>query len=34
MDVIYFYDGSFKGFLSCVFESYAHKEIPDRKSVV
>jgi len=28
MDVIYFYDGSFKGFLSCVFESYAHKEIP------
>ncbi|MCI8330258.1 MAG: DNA metabolism protein [Oscillibacter sp.] len=28
MDVIYFYDGSFEGFLSCIFESYAHKEIP------
>ena len=28
MDVIYVYDGSFDGFLSCVFDSYAHKEIP------
>lgn len=28
MDVIYHYDGSFDGFLSCVFDSYAHKEIP------
>jgi len=28
MDVIYYYDGSFEGFLSCVFDSYAYKEIP------
>lgn len=28
MDVIYHYDGSFEGFLSCVFDSYAHREIP------
>lgn len=28
MDVIYHYDGSLEGFLSCVFDSYAHKEIP------
>ncbi|WP_325199804.1 TIGR03915 family putative DNA repair protein [Oscillibacter sp.] len=28
MDVIYCYDGSFEGFLSCVFDSYAHREIP------
>lgn len=28
MDVIYYYDGSFQGFLSCVFDSYAYKEIP------
>lgn len=28
MDVIYHYDGSFDGFLSCVFDSYAHKETP------
>lgn len=28
MDVIYYYDGSLEGFLSCVFESYAYKEIP------
>lgn len=28
MDIIYYYDGSFDGFLSCVFDSYAHKEIP------
>lgn len=27
-DVIYRYDGSFDGFLCCVFESYVHKEIP------
>lgn len=27
-DVIYWYDGSFEGFLSCVFESYASHEIP------
>ena len=28
MDIIYHYDGSFDGFLSCVFDSYAHREIP------
>ncbi len=28
MDVIYCYDGSLNGFLSCVFASYVHKEIP------
>lgn len=28
MEVFYHYDGSFDGFLSCVFASYAHKEIP------
>lgn len=28
MDVIYCYDGSFQGFLSCVFDSYAQREIP------
>ena len=28
MDVIYYYDGSFEGFLSCVFDSYAYKESP------
>ena len=28
MDIIYYYDGSFDGFLSCVFDSYAHKEVP------
>lgn len=28
MEVIYYYDGSFDGFLSCVFDSYVHKEIP------
>ena len=27
-DVIYRYDGSFQGFLCCVFESYARREIP------
>ena len=28
MDVIYRYDGSFAGFLCCVFESYVNKEPP------
>lgn len=28
MDAIYYYDGSFDGFLSCIFESYVNKEIP------
>ncbi|MEY8389374.1 TIGR03915 family putative DNA repair protein [Oscillospiraceae bacterium 38-13] len=28
MEVIYQYDGSLNGFLSCVFDSYANKEIP------
>lgn len=28
MEIIYYYDGTFQGFLSCVFDSYAHKEIP------
>ena len=27
-EILYFYDGSFEGFLSCVFESYAHHERP------
>jgi probable DNA metabolism protein len=27
-DMIYIYDGSFEGFLTCVFESFKHKEIP------
>lgn len=27
-DVIYTYDGSFEGFLCCVFESFEHREIP------
>lgn len=27
-DLIYIYDGSFDGFLCCVFESYAKKEVP------
>lgn len=27
-ETVYRYDGSFSGFLCCVFESYAHKEIP------
>lgn len=26
MEMIYYYDGSFEGFLCCVFESYANKE--------
>src|SRR5699024_7462686 len=28
MEVIYRYDGSFEGFLCCVFDSYVNKEIP------
>lgn len=28
MDVIYCYDGSLEGFLSCVFDSYANHEVP------
>ncbi len=28
VDTIYQYDGSFDGFLSCVFCSFAHKEVP------
>lgn len=28
METFYHYDGSFDGFLSCVFDSYAHREIP------
>lgn len=27
-DLVYLYDGSFAGFLCCVFESYANREIP------
>ncbi|WP_294499727.1 TIGR03915 family putative DNA repair protein [uncultured Gemmiger sp.] len=27
-DLVYRYDGSFAGFLCCVFESFAHKEVP------
>ena len=27
-DLVYYYDGSFEGFLCCVFESYANKEVP------
>ena len=26
MEMIYYYDGSFEGFLCCIFESYANKE--------
>lgn len=28
MDTVYRYDGSFEGFLCCVFESYVNKEPP------
>lgn len=28
MDVIYYYDGSFYGFLCCIFDSYAYQEHP------
>lgn len=27
-EMVYYYDGSFDGFLCCIFESYANKEIP------
>lgn len=27
-DVVFLYDGSFQGFLCCIFESYAKKEVP------
>ena len=27
-DMVYYYDGSFEGFLCCIFESYACKEVP------
>ena len=27
-DLVYIYDGSFEGFLCCIFESYAKKEVP------
>ena len=27
-EMIYLYDGSFHGFLCCIFESYAKKESP------
>ena len=27
MEMVYYYDGSFDGFLSCIFESYANKEV-------
>ena len=26
-EMVYYYDGSFDGFLCCIFESYANKEI-------
>lgn len=28
MEMVYYYDGSFNGFLCCVFDSYANKEVP------
>lgn len=28
MEVIYLYDGSFEGFLCCIFDSYANREVP------
>ena len=27
-DVVFQYDGTFEGFLCCVFESYVYKEFP------
>lgn len=30
MEVVYLYDGSFEGFLSCVFDSYVYRESPVR----
>ena len=29
-EMIYEYDGSFEGFLTCIFESYAPKRSPHR----
>ena len=26
-EMVYYYDGSFEGFLCCIFDSYAHKEV-------
>ena len=28
MELVYYYDGSFHGFLCCIFDSYANKEVP------
>jgi probable DNA metabolism protein len=28
MEILYLYDGSFEGFLCCIFDSYANREIP------
>lgn len=28
MEIIYRYDGTFEGFLSCVFDSYVNREYP------
>ena len=28
MEIIYLYDGSFEGFLCCIFDSYANREVP------
>lgn len=28
MDTVYIYDGSFDGFLCCIFDSYANREVP------
>lgn len=27
-EMVYYYDGSFEGFLCCIFDSYAYKEVP------
>ncbi len=32
-DVVYLYDGSFEGFLCCVFESFAQHELPLRSGL-
>jgi len=28
MELVYYYDGSFHGFLCCIFDAYANKEVP------
>ena len=33
-EMIYLYDGSFHGFLCCIFESYAKKESPKARETV